>query len=89
MTHQEKATELVKKFENIKVKHASHLPETGLTELESIQCALICVNEIINTNALWHKKTLDLDIIRNAKKHLSITCEYDYWQQVKQEIEKL
>ncbi len=30
MTPKEEAKRLVDEFENIKVKHASHLPETGL-----------------------------------------------------------
>ena len=38
------------------------------------QCALIAVDEIISIKLLWYQKD---------------TKELDYWQEVKQEIEKL
>jgi hypothetical protein len=40
----------------------------------AIQCALIAVDEIISIKLLWFQKD---------------TQDLDYWQQVKQELEKL
>jgi hypothetical protein len=60
-----KALELIVSFQEI-----------GLTKEQAKQCALICVDEIIETF-----------IPKNNKKY---KCdEIDYWQQVKTEIEKL
>ena len=73
MTPKEKAEELVLKFKE--------LPQEGTLMFYVVfeiskQCALIAVNEIINNSIEW------------------LGCKYQdeeikYWQEVKQEIEKL
>jgi hypothetical protein len=45
-------------------------------EAKAKQCALIAVDEIINTHLLSEKNIFDIHPV-------------DYWQEVKQEIEKL
>jgi hypothetical protein len=68
MKAQEKAIELVNKFGTVGLQQRE----------EGIQCALIAVDEIINTGLL-----LDSSI------YVTVKTSLDYWQQVKQEIEKL
>jgi hypothetical protein len=48
---------------------------TGLMSVERKQCALIAVDEIINQ--CWGYRDID------------VQKSFDYWQEVKQEIEKL
>lgn len=71
MTPKEKAIELIEKFAIITDDY--HRP--------SKQCALIAVDEIINT---LNYDIRDIDVRGNILLDL-----IDYWQQVKQEIEKL
>lgn len=77
MNSKEKAIELVEKYK----KHVNgfvgssmlsntEYPETILNNAK--QCALICVDEIMEIKSVYH----DTDL-------------YDYWQNVKQEIENL
>ena len=79
MTPKEKAEELVEMYD-----------ET-LTYLESKskskQCALIAVDELIETEYQTVNKLLN--IIKDNKIRLVISFNSDYWQEVKQEIEKL
>ena len=75
MTPKEKAIELVDKFNNHTVKELFYLKNGKVTEgkTEAKECALIAVDEI-------------LDMV----KHTPIEfIETDYWQEVKQETEKL
>lgn len=67
MTPQEKSRKLVDRFYN----------EIKYMERAKV-CALIAVDEIINTGLL-----LDSSI------YVTVKTSLDYWQQVKQEIEKL
>jgi len=62
MTPKEKAKELVNKYLQIYDGRV----------IEAKECALIAVDEILNTKGVYYNYT-----------------EFDYWQQVKQEIEKL
>lgn len=77
MTAQEKAKELIDKFGKVNV-YISIEPrdiECSAKDLDSNtskQCALIAVDEILNTRAVRKDEWSD-----------------DYWQQVKEEIEKL
>ena len=69
MTPQEKAKRLVFEFEKIT------LPMTSIIATDEVcgeakKCALICVDEILNTVEVPNEN-------------------YKFWQQVKQEIEKL
>jgi NAD kinase len=79
MTPKEKAIELVEMYY-----------ET-LTYLESKskakQCALIAVDELIETEYQSVNKLLN--IIKDNKIRLVISFNSDYWQEVKQEINKL
>jgi len=68
MTPQEKAKELVDKFE---VSFAGVISNDEDWEILAKQCALIAVDEILNGSRLFYIE------------------DYDYWQKVKQEIEKL
>jgi len=63
MTAKEKAKELVNKY------------EPKVIYINNIECALICVNEILES----HYKVL-VGVMPKT---------YDYWQEVKQEINKL
>ena len=72
MTAKDKAKELVDRFINQMPKYL----QGKLGRLAAIQCALICVDEIINTYPTpW--SSLDID------------PQKEYWQEVKQEINKL
>jgi hypothetical protein len=75
MTPKEKAKELFKKYSKGKDKHGWNLCEFNSC---AIQCALIAVDEIINTNAL--SEMLDYGIDKT---------NLFYWEEVKQEIENL
>ena len=85
MTPKEKAIELVGKFAMVNsenyIDEDSGLWETdfSLTDDDAIKCALIAVDEIINECYMWHGGDyIEWDIKR-----------FKYWQEVKQEIEKL
>lgn len=67
MTPKEKAEEIVDKFIDIENKYKEYTDF-----IQAKQCALIAVDEIQNTKAVYVNDV-----------------EYDYWEQVKQEIEKL
>jgi hypothetical protein len=73
MTPKEKAQDLFFKVTMISLEQTFGLPKTSAK-----QCALIAVDEIINTGLL-----LDSSI------YVTVKTSLDYWQQVKQEIEKL
>ena len=76
MTPKEKATELIKKFDVMHyVKlNCGQLP-VSMYDSQIKACALICVDEILAI-----KKEIWDDFHREY---------FDYWQQVKNEIEKL
>jgi len=71
MTPKEKAKELVEKFELIE---RAERYEDELNLFEAKQCALICVEEILNDNP----NIYDSDRLNHK-----------YWKEVKEEIEKL
>ena len=74
MTPKEKAEELVLKYLRLK----RHKMFNGWWhKMISKQCALIAIDEIINSNP--HSNPLNTDV------HSTMS----YWQEVKQEIEKL
>lgn len=73
MTPKEKAKDLLDKF-------FQYIPAQEELEYEyayAKQCTLIAVNEIINSNP--HSNPLNTEVYSTMK----------YWQEVKQEIEKL
>ena len=82
MTPKEKAEELVLTYlridNNTKEWFNKHIAK---------QCALIAVDELINTEYQTVSKLLD--VIQKNKILLVISLNKDYWQEVKQEIDKL
>ena len=79
MTPKEKAVELVDKM------YATQGPEDGITYYEAIDCALIAVDEIIKVCPYYSKKGAETIEQLRANDYEFIT----YWEEVKQEIEKL
>jgi hypothetical protein len=72
MTAKDKAKELVEKYQF----NGDMIDDIRMSEDYAVECALICVDEIINTYPTpW--SSLDID------------PQKEYWQEVKQEIEKL
>lgn len=76
MSPQEKAIELVSKYRNPFNRKGCMPPSESLFPSTAKQCALIAVDEI-----------LDIDCFDMSEEHFDNHIEY--WQQVKQEIEKL
>lgn len=75
MTQKEKAKELVEKF----MPFCFRVNEGGDIQVESAkQCALICVIEILNSHKLDYDK----------RESTTYWHAYDFWQQVKEEIDK-
>jgi hypothetical protein len=72
MTPQEKAIELLTKYRR-------HLPVNTVTDLETKVCALIAVDEIIKSNPIFPISFNPHPTKRGAEQ---------YWEEVKQEIEK-
>ena len=81
MTPKEKAKELYNKFLN----PSGDTYLYGMLEHESAkECALIAVNEIIEATNMYQYG------ISNALEHIpSKIVKHPYWQEVKQDIEKL
>ena len=79
MTAKEKAKELVQKYHDM-------IWETGNTISKPMlkQCALICVDEIVKILMNLRGEFMDLKNISYSK-----TESLEYWQEVKQQIEKL
>jgi hypothetical protein len=78
MTPKEKAKELCNKF--LRTYKVDLYPPFNSASQEAKQCALIAADEILNVvsryNASWHWP-------------MDTANEFYYWQEVKQEIEKL
>jgi hypothetical protein len=70
MTPKEKAEELIQKYYSWGINKQGQT----LSELESKQCALIAVNEIL---------------LNEENKHTVLSKIYDYWEEVKQEIKNI
>jgi hypothetical protein len=75
MTPQEKAKELFNKFDFIYSYDGLDIMDEEFTKEDRKQCALIAVDEILE---------MDLPILEEDADKF-----YDYWQEVKHEIEKL
>ena len=74
MTQKEKSKDLINSFYYALPNNGS---ETGLNSTterykEAIQCALICVDEVLKTNHIWYEDSIP----------------YNYWQEVKNELNK-
>ncbi len=72
MTTKEKAKELIEKF-----RYNDSIPQSRMEEYKAKQCAIICVDEII--------QQFKEELSANVTGHYKI----DYWQQVKTEIQSL
>jgi alpha-N-acetylglucosamine transferase len=89
MTPKEKAKELIdiyKKQVSMTIKDYSLVCKVLDIDMAK-QCALIAVDEIINTE--FQTVTKLLDVIQKNKIRLVMSLNVDYWQEVKKEIEKL
>ena len=75
MTAKEKAKELVEKYQF----NGDMIDDIRMSEESAIECALICVNEIINTG-------INQDYIKQDGYMLSLV---EFYIEVKQEINKL
>lgn len=78
MTPKEKATELYDMF--YKVNYIDDYDY--LTGHNSKECAKIAVDEIINAPS-------HIDIPEKYEEYIDFRSYFDYWQEVKQELEKL
>jgi|TARA_R110000744_G_scaffold71300_3_gene143565 hypothetical protein len=76
MTAKEKAEELVEKFEYNGVM----IDDVRMNEEDAKQCALICVDEII--------KATQRETINDSGTGIDV-IPMKYWQEVKQEVNKL
>lgn len=73
MNPKEKATQLFNKY-YVSILEINHdLSEEIIISILAKKHALIAVDEILSANHIWYKGTIP----------------YNYWQQVKNEIEKL
>jgi len=79
MTPQEKAKELVVNFYDIDVKNPL---EYGMEWKMAKQCALIAVDEIIDALAEYDNRN-------NTYELQNMDRDFNYWQEVKQEIQNL
>lgn len=77
MTPEEKAKELVHKYNN-----NDHLYYSITIEQAKI-CALIAVDEIINMSRSYHIHNIEVD------KGIYTALSVSYWEEVKQEIQQL
>ena len=77
MTPKEKAKELIKRY-----YRDSDLLVEDLSWIQAKECALIMVDEIIDALA-------EYDDRNNTYELQNMDRDFNYWQEVKQEIEKL
>jgi hypothetical protein len=88
MTPKEKAEELFEKFNNV---DSPYLENFGMTFTMAKRCALISVDEILKANELNYLFTNEqINCMEGTSDDRWIYETYmEYWQQVKNEIEKL
>jgi hypothetical protein len=75
MTPKEKALELIKKYSFVEIAHYTSIYEVK-------ECALIAVDEIINSNP--YKLSLEGKFLTEH-----ITYDINFWEEVKKEIENI
>ena len=80
MTPKEKAKELIEEFSNAESEDGY----LNQNHFRHKQCAIIAVNEIIKANPI-----IETRIIKNGCSWIESKTNINYWQEVKQEIEKL
>ena len=76
MTPKEKAKELVEKYQF----NGDMIDDVRMSEESAVECALICVEEIIINGGTKNVIQYELNCFTN---------KVDYWKEVKQEINKL
>jgi len=81
MTPKKKATELVNTYYN-KIEHTISNEYAKLTKDITKQCALIAVDEIIEA-------LLEYDNRNNTYELQNMDRDFNYWEEVKKEIENL
>jgi hypothetical protein len=84
MTPKEKAIELVDEFKNIDIEYNDSIEGNcfmTMTKSDAKQCALIAVDEIINSNPTSQLS----DPFLGNRTYENV----NYWKEVKQELEKL
>lgn len=88
MTPKEKAKELVHKYRMLLMNADTDCGEEILVSILSVQCALIAVDEIINSRE--DDGGFDDTLSSTSSEYYTAHPMYlTYWQQVKEEIEKL
>lgn len=88
MNAKEKANELFNRFNKEGMPQISKVINRHIRKEMIKQCALIAVDEIIKANPhLWIQKTVNYD--GYAKTYDEEVMNKEWWQEVKQEIEKL
>jgi len=91
MTPKEKAQELIDKFSQVDTPNWD--PTSGTIEQEQIgfysgkECALIAADEIIKSAPIVPNNSTPFNKIQSVRQNF--IDAYEYWQEVKQEIEKL
>ena len=84
MTPKEKAFELAHKFRLLEIR-TSENSHMMISMADAKQCALIAVNELIESfNSIYDASIRNIEKYSGAKYGMK-----DYWQEVKQEIEAL
>ena len=92
MTPKQKAQELVNKYSN-QLEHIARIADewsmsefSQFRQIIAAKCALIAADEAINMFSGVHKKLIEIDMLEG---NVEQTATYKFWQEVKQEIEKL
>ena len=86
MTTKEKAKELVERFKPYNQEYQEGTDGFYEDDLEGAkQCALICVDEILELDVAWY----DEKLIKDYPRTYTADQSFEYWQEVKNEIEKL
>lgn len=84
MTPKEEAEQLVSKFmANIIFSIEQNIHASTVEAAKN--CALISVNEILELDVVWY----DLQLIKDYPETYKPNQTFKYWEEVKQEIEKL
>lgn len=83
MTPKEKAKELTGKFLLIRCYNTRPI---DMSYAHAKQCALIAVDEALNVFIELYNKLIFMDVIHGT---VEASATYVFWQEVKQEIEKL
>jgi prefoldin subunit 5 len=95
MTPQEKAKELVDKFmlvnsESVELETGEHELLLSLSKEDANQCALIAVDEILYAYPhTYEMEKVSTKVGEDVYMIMNVRSNIAYWQEVKQEIEKL